>query len=118
MLVVDDFGIKYVKEDDLNHLITTLEEHYQVKVDKKGWEFVKIELDWEYDKGRVHLLMAPYLNKALCQKQDSPYPNVEPKYGAKQQYADYDESPPASNEDQKYMQISLVLMGAVLTQLC
>jgi hypothetical protein len=38
--------------------------------------------------------MAPYLHKALrqfdnlmpTQRQDSPYPHVEPKYGAKQQF--------------------------------
>ena len=70
VLVVDDFGIKYLNDNDLDHLITTLEEHYQVKVDKEGKEFVKIELDWEYDKGRVHLSMKPYLDKALRQFED------------------------------------------------
>jgi hypothetical protein len=56
--------------------------------------------------------MKPYLDKALRQfdnitpttRHNSPYPHVEPKYGAKQQYAAYDESPPASKEDQKYVQ--------------
>jgi hypothetical protein len=30
VLVVDDFGIKYIKEADLDHLIQALEKHYQV----------------------------------------------------------------------------------------
>lgn len=43
------------------------QEHYEIKVDKDGNEFVKIELDWDYDNGKVHLSMKPYLEKALCQ---------------------------------------------------
>ena len=81
-------------------------------MDKEGKEFVKIELDWDYDKGEVHLSMIPYLQKALRQfdnvvptkRQDSPYPHVETKYGAKQQFAEYDASPPAGKEDQKHVQ--------------
>ena len=112
MLVVDDFGIKYLQEDDLNHLIQSLEKHYEIKVDKDGKEFVKIALDWDYKNRKVHLSMKPYLEKALCQfdnvapstRQDSPYPHVEPKFGAKKQYAEYVKSPPASKEEQKYVQ--------------
>jgi hypothetical protein len=52
--------------------------------------------------------MAPYLQKALRQfdnivptkRQDSPYP----KYGAKQQFAEYDTSDPVGNDEQKYVQ--------------
>jgi hypothetical protein len=38
VLVVDDFGIKYLKEEDLDHLIKSLEKHYDVTVDKEGRE--------------------------------------------------------------------------------
>ena len=46
--------------------------------------------------------MKPYLAKALWQfdnvvpstQQDSPYPHTQPKYGAKEQFAEYDTSPP------------------------
>jgi hypothetical protein len=56
--------------------------------------------------------MAPYLQKALRQfdnivpskRQDSPYPYTEPKYGAKQQFAEYDTSAPVGNDEQKYVQ--------------
>ncbi len=66
VLVVDDFGIKYISKDDLDqHLISTLEKYYEVSVDLDGKEFVKIELDWDYENKRVHLSMAPYLQKAL-----------------------------------------------------
>jgi hypothetical protein len=112
VLVVDDFGIKYVRQDDLNHLISTLEKYYEVAVDLNGKEFVKIELDWDYDNKRVHLSMASYLQKALRQfdnivptkRHDSPYPHIKPKYGAKQQYAEYDTSAPVGKDKQKHVQ--------------
>ena len=50
VLVVKDFGIKYINKDDLDHLIRTLEKYYDVAVDLDGKEFVKIELDWYYEK--------------------------------------------------------------------
>jgi hypothetical protein len=100
VLVVDDFGIKYLKKEDLDHLIQTLEKHYDVSVDLEGKEFMNIQLDWDYENRKVHLSMAPYLQKALQQfnnivpskRQDSPYPYTEPKYCAKQQFAEYDTS--------------------------
>eukprot|EP00804_Cyclotella_cryptica_P017718 CCRYP_001158-RA/>CCRYP_001158-RA protein AED:0.36 eAED:0.36 QI:0/0/0/1/0/0/3/0/335 len=92
VLVVDDFGIKYVKREDLDHLVAVLRRHYDVSVDINGKELFKIELDWDYKKGEVHLSMEPYLQKALHQfdnlvptkRQDSPYLHVEPKYVGKE----------------------------------
>jgi hypothetical protein len=89
VLVVDDFGIKYLKKEDLDHLIKSfLEQYYDATVDLEGKEYVKIELDWDYEKRQVHLSMMPYLQKALRQfdnvvptkREDSPYPHIEPKY--------------------------------------
>jgi len=112
VLVVDDFGIKYINKDDLDHLVRTLEKYYEVAVDLDGKEFVKIELDWDYENKRVHLSMAPYFQKALRQFDnivpskwhDSPYPHIETKYGAKQQYSEYDTSAPVGKDDQKHVQ--------------
>jgi hypothetical protein len=108
VLAVNNFGIKYINKDDLDHLIRTLEKYYDVAVDLDGKEFVKIELDWEYENKRVHLSMAPYLQKALrrfdnivpTKRHDSLYPHIEPKYGAKQQYAEYDTSAPVGKDKQ------------------
>ena len=36
MLVVDDFGIKYVKKENAVHLIETLKEHYTISEDWGG----------------------------------------------------------------------------------
>jgi hypothetical protein len=89
-----------------------LKKHYDIAVDLDGKEFVKIELDWDYENRKVHLSMAPYLQKSLRQfdnivltkRQDSPYPYTEPKYGAKQQFAEHDKSAPVGKEKQKYVQ--------------
>jgi hypothetical protein len=110
--VVDDFGIKYLKKEDLDQLIQSLEKYYDVSVNLDGKEFVKIWLDWDYENRQVHLSMVPYLQKALRQfnnivptkYQDSPSPHTEPKYGAKQQFAEYDKSAPVGNAKQKYVQ--------------
>jgi hypothetical protein len=37
-------------------------------------------------------------------RQNSPYPHVEQKYGAKQQFAKYDESEPAGDDEKKHIQ--------------
>ena len=112
VLVVDDFGIKYLKREDLDHFVTIVKQHYDVTVNIHGKEFIKIELDWDYKKGEVHLSMEPYLRKALSQfnnlvptkRQDSPYPHIEPKYGAKVQFTEYDTSPVIGKEGQTHVQ--------------
>ncbi len=56
--------------------------------------------------------MAPYLQKALrqfdnivpTQRHDSPYPHIKPKYGVKQQFAEYDTTAPVGQDKQKYVQ--------------
>eukprot|EP00956_Cyclotella_meneghiniana_P028602 scaffold67110_cov48-Cyclotella_meneghiniana.AAC.3 len=81
-------------------------------VDREGREYLKIELDWDYKNRRVHLSMKPYLEKALrqfdnlvpTQRRDSLYPHIELKYGAKQQFADYDTSKRVGKNEQTHVQ--------------
>jgi hypothetical protein len=111
VLIVDNFGIKYFRTEDLNHLINTLNKYYDIKVDPEGKELVKIELDWDYKNRKVHLSMKSYLDKSLRQFnnvvpmkcQHSLYPHVEPKHGAKQQFAEYNESEPAGDDEKKHI---------------
>ncbi len=96
----------------MDHLADTLKKYYDVKVDPNGKELVKIELDWDYTNKKVHLSMKPYLDKSLRQfdnvvptkRQHSPYPHVEPKYGAKQQFAEYDTSEPVGDDEKTRIQ--------------
>jgi hypothetical protein len=112
VLVVNNFGIKYFTKEDLDHLADILKKYCNIKLNPEGKELVEIELDWDYTNKKVHLLMKPYLNKSLWQIDNivptkhhlSPYPHVEPKYGAKQQFAKYDKSEPVGDEEKKQTQ--------------
>ena len=78
-------------------------------LDKEGREYVKIELDWDYEQGKVHLSMKPYRDKALRQfdnlvpskLQDSHYPHVLIKYGAAEQFVEANKSLLVRKDEQK-----------------
>ncbi|KAL7476140.1 hypothetical protein ACHAW6_002018 [Cyclotella cf. meneghiniana] len=72
-LVVDNIGVKYTLHNNANHLIVTLKKHYGVSVDDTGCKYVKINLDWDYDNGKVHLSMVLFCDKAL-----KPFENSTP----------------------------------------
>ena len=94
-LVVDDFGVKYVGEDNAKHLIKVLEEHYDLSKDWHGKKYYGLSLDWDYKKREVHLSMPGYVEKALARfkhskarkVQDQPHKHAIPVYGATVQYA-------------------------------
>ena len=50
MLVVYDFGIKYVGEENANHLLGVLKEFYKMEEDWNGGLYCGITLDWHYEK--------------------------------------------------------------------
>ena len=64
-LIVKDFGIEYIKREQFDHLINTLQKYYDFSVHLEGKEYIKIKLDWDYDHGFIHLSMQCYLAKAL-----------------------------------------------------
>jgi hypothetical protein len=93
-LVVDNFGVKYVGKKDAQHLKNALEEHYKLTCDWIGKHYIRITLDWDYNKCQVHLSMPNYMQKALKQFQHkagklqyAPYQSAPIQYGAKKQYA-------------------------------
>ncbi len=63
-LAVDNFGIKYIGEDNLQHLYDALhKETYDIVEDRVGNLY--IDLSWHYDKGYVYLSMPKYVMKQL-----------------------------------------------------
>jgi hypothetical protein len=50
-LVVDDFGIKYVGKEHVDHLMSALQEHYEIKAGWTGNRYIGIHLAWDYKKG-------------------------------------------------------------------
>jgi hypothetical protein len=47
-LVVDDFGIKYTNQDDLDHLLAALHKHYTISVDLTGSKYLGLDIAWDY----------------------------------------------------------------------
>ena len=95
-LVVDDFGIKYIHKEDVQHLYNTLHTYYpKLSIDWSGTLYCGITLEWDYKKRTVDLSMPHYIEKVLHKFQHNPPPTPQHapykarpiKYGAKVQYA-------------------------------
>lgn len=91
-LVVDDFGIKYVGKEHVDHLFKALEEHYTIDIDWNGELYCGIALTWDYDNKHVDIAMPGYIKKLLqrfqheCTKpQHSPYSCPPKRYGTNAQ---------------------------------
>jgi len=112
-LVVDDFGVKYVGEENAQHLLNVVRQYYTCSCDWDGERYCGLTLKWDYAGRKVHLTMPNYVSKALTRfqhppplkPQDQPYPHVKPNYGAKTQYASPDDdSPPLDKAGKKFIQ--------------
>ena len=96
-LVVDDFGIKYTKPEDLEHFITIMQELYELKVDRTGSQYLGFAIKFSEDRNEVHLSLPGYIAKAIerfCPQitkgSRSPAVYVPPKMGAQGQIVDND----------------------------
>ena len=56
-LVEDDFGIKYVRKENSDHLISAIEENYEFSTDWGGTLYCGITITWYYVKRIVDLSM-------------------------------------------------------------
>eukprot|EP00957_Ditylum_brightwellii_P061357 4657228-Ditylum_brightwellii.AAC.1 len=48
-LCVDDFGVKYYNKDDSQHLITALQENYDISMDWEGTNYCGLAFKWNYN---------------------------------------------------------------------
>ena len=71
-LVVYDFGIKYIGQDNSQHLIDALKDFYEVEIYWKGKLYCGITLDWHYDAKYVKILMPNYVHKQLIRYKPNP----------------------------------------------
>ena len=119
-LVVDDFGVKYVGIEHVNHLIAALKKYFTIAEDWTGSLYCGITLKWDYEKRIVDILMPGYIKKVLQRyshekpkkHQACPYP-VEPrKYGrAAQDPMEQDTSRNATEKETKKIQ---KVVGSIL----
>lgn len=54
-LVVDNFGLKYTREEDAKHLMSVLEEYYDILTDWHLKKYMGLTLDWDYQGREFHL---------------------------------------------------------------
>jgi hypothetical protein len=112
-LVVDDFGVKYVGKEHVDHLIASIKKKYELTEDWTGDLYCGIKLKWDYDARTVDLSMPGYIKKVLQKykhrmpksPQHCPYSPSPKQYGAKAQSPlPVDISPKLSPEEIKEIQ--------------
>jgi len=65
-LVVDDFGIKYLRQEDAEHLLAALQSLYKITVDWKGKKYVGITIEHDRQARTITLSMPKYVENALA----------------------------------------------------
>ena len=67
MLIVDDFGIKYVGQAHLDHIIQSIKHAgYEIVVDKTGSLYCVITLEWNYKERYIDVAMPGYVGKMIA----------------------------------------------------
>ena len=111
-LVVDDFGVKYTKKEDVEHLLACLRTTYQMTADWEGKRYVGIDLKWDYTNRDLYCSMDGYIESALKQFQHSipkqkyiaPSKMAPRDYGAKVQLVKEDTSAPLTAKQKTFIQ--------------
>jgi hypothetical protein len=101
-LVVDDFGLKYSNEADLNMFLAVLRQQYVITEDRAATQkYVGITISHDRVNNTIQLAMPGYVHKALKRFEhpthmgaNSPAVYNPPQYGQHIQYEKPDTSPP------------------------
>ena len=118
LLYVDDFLIKYHRDEDLDFLFATLRELYSIKTDREAKKFIGISLKFDRTQRSVTLSIPGYV-KSLVEKfgikpekrVDSPMLPAIWTNRAEQQLVVEDDSPPLNDSEKKRLQ---KIVGACL----
>ena len=89
-LVVDNFGVKYVNKEDVDHLIASIKTIYSLTEDWTENLCCGIALEWNYKNGHVDISMPGYIRNKLQKYghtmpkrlQTCPYSPEPKKYGS------------------------------------
>ena len=71
-LVVNDFRVKYVGKENVQHLLDTVRIYYKCSCDWKGERYCRLTIKWDYVGRKVHLSMPEYVRIALTRFQTLP----------------------------------------------
>jgi hypothetical protein len=119
-LVVDNFGVKYMRQEDINHLIMCIKEKYELTEDWDSNLYCGIRLKWDYNACTLHISMPGYIIKQLQKykhasppkPQHCPYAPQPKQFGSRaQRPLPPDMSPLLSNADTKHVQR---IIGSIL----
>jgi hypothetical protein len=105
-LIVDDFAVKYVGQENAHHLRNALLRNYEITTDWGGKVYSGMTLNWDYQERTFDISMPGYVANVLNkfrhatpkQPQDIPSKYITPSYGAKTQYVTKDETPLLSSK--------------------
>jgi hypothetical protein len=95
-LVVDDFRVKYVCSEHVEHLMAYIKNNYNISSDWNGSAYCGLTLEWDYKNRTVDLSMPGYIKASLHKYQHAAPTRPEhalhtwnpPTYGAKTQYVE------------------------------
>jgi hypothetical protein len=77
--------------EDAQHLIEALKKDYTITIDWGATKYIGLTIDWDYDKGKVHVHMPGFLDKVFLKFKHvapskeqthpipTPFPNMEPR---------------------------------------
>ena len=108
VLVVDDFSVKYLNQQDANEFLNLLRTWYSIKVDWEAKLYCGITTEWDYANRHVTMSMPGYINTFLKEinhplprkPQHAPHPYQPIAYGKDAQLAEApDETEPLAPTD-------------------
>jgi hypothetical protein len=120
LLVVDDFGIKYIGRENAEHSMTSMKKNYDISSKWTGGAYCGMKIDWNYVNDTFYL-STPVYTKADLYRYQHPAPSRAehaphkwnpPVYGAKTQYVEDGEHSPAMSP--KYLNRLQKLEGTLL----
>lgn len=111
-IVVDDFGVLYLKEADVHWLLDVLRTKYELKIDWSGTKYIGITLQWDYTARTCRLSMPDYVRKGVSRfLGESATPSVKHGPAQHKQFAfgrqaapEQDDSTPLDKERTKRIQ--------------
>jgi hypothetical protein len=62
--VINNFAVKYVNDEDVEHLINAIKKYYPMMVEKEATKYIGLTIEWEYKNCKAHIHMQGYLQKA------------------------------------------------------
>ena len=99
-LCIDNFGIKYIGRQHVDHLLAALKDKYEATTDWTGGTYLGITIKWDYEKQTCDLSMPGYIKAALhCSQhtilthsEHSPHQHTKIQYSAPVQFAPMDDA--------------------------